>query len=114
MLVFKGCDQRHFVASNYHLERGLRYSFGVSMTEESTKMVVLNADNGILSFSTSSTQSSGFTERSVKYIANRPAKNINSLASQTIVPIDTIFGRWAAVGIRIAEEVLTVASLAKA
>jgi len=50
----------------------------------------------------------------VKYIANRPAKNINSLASQMIVPIETIFGRWAAVGIRIAEEVLTVASLAKA
>src|SRR3954453_13440105 len=31
--------------------------------------------------------------RAVKYIANRPAKNISSLASQTIVPTLTMFGR---------------------
>ncbi|GAB3436367.1 hypothetical protein GCM10027517_06380 [Phycicoccus ginsengisoli] len=37
--------------------------------------------------------SSGSTERIVKYIANRPAKNISSLASHTIVPTDTMFGR---------------------
>jgi len=30
----------------------------------------------------------------VKYIAKRAAKNINSLASQTIVPTATIFGRF--------------------
>lgn len=35
---------------------------------------------------------SAFTDRCVKYIANRPAKNISSLASQTIVPTDTGFG----------------------
>src|SRR3954447_22767925 len=29
----------------------------------------------------------------VKYMANRPAKNISSLASQTIVPTLTMFGR---------------------
>jgi hypothetical protein len=29
----------------------------------------------------------------VKYIANRPAKNINSLDSQTMVPTLTRFGR---------------------
>ena len=29
----------------------------------------------------------------VKYIANRPAKNISSLDSQTIVPTLTMFGR---------------------
>jgi hypothetical protein len=29
----------------------------------------------------------------VKYIANRPAKNINSLDSHTIVPTLTMFGR---------------------
>src|SRR3954467_1797004 len=31
--------------------------------------------------------------RAVKYMANRPAKNISSLASQTIVPTLTMFGR---------------------
>jgi hypothetical protein len=31
----------------------------------------------------------------VKYIANRAAKNINSLESHTIVPIETMFGRLA-------------------
>jgi hypothetical protein len=29
----------------------------------------------------------------VKYIANRPAKNISSLDNHTIVPTDTTFGR---------------------
>src|SRR5882757_6372694 len=33
------------------------------------------------------------TERTVKYIANSPAKNISSLDSQTIVPTLTRFGR---------------------
>src|SRR3954471_4238145 len=31
--------------------------------------------------------------REVKYMANRPAKNISSLASQMIVPTLTMFGR---------------------
>src|ERR1700712_1312298 len=31
--------------------------------------------------------------REVKYMAKRPAKNISSLASQTIVPTLTMFGR---------------------
>ena len=38
-------------------------------------------------------QSPGCTARIVKYIANRPAKNISSLESQTIVPTLTMFGR---------------------
>src|SRR3954454_11232048 len=38
-------------------------------------------------------QSPGWTERTVKYIANRPAKNINSLDSHTMVPTLTTFGR---------------------
>ena len=38
-------------------------------------------------------QSSGCAARTVKYIANRPAKNISSLDSQTIVPTLTMFGR---------------------
>ena len=32
--------------------------------------------------------------RAVKYIANRPAKNISSLDSQTMVPTLTMFGRF--------------------
>ncbi len=35
----------------------------------------------------------GCTDRIVKYIANRPAKNISSLDSHTIVPTLTMFGR---------------------
>ena len=38
-------------------------------------------------------QSPGCTERIVKYIANRPAKNISSLESHTMVPTLTMFGR---------------------
>ena len=34
--------------------------------------------------------------REVKYIANRPAKNINSWDRNTIVPTLTIFGRFSA------------------
>jgi hypothetical protein len=30
----------------------------------------------------------------VKYMAKRPAKNINSLESQTMVPTLTMFGRF--------------------
>ena len=40
-------------------------------------------------------------------MANKAAKNINSLDSQTIVPIETIFGRSAWLGTRTAETVLT-------
>src|SRR3954468_607485 len=38
-------------------------------------------------------QWSGCTDRTVKYMANRPAKNISSLESHTIVPTLTTFGR---------------------
>src|SRR5882757_5359812 len=38
-------------------------------------------------------QSLECTERTVKYMANNPAKNISSLDSQTIVPTLTRFGR---------------------
>jgi hypothetical protein len=43
----------------------------------------------------------------VKYIANKAAKNINSLDSQTMVPIDTIFGRSAWLGTLTGVAVLT-------
>ncbi len=38
-------------------------------------------------------QSPGCTDRIVKYIANRPAKNMSSLDSHTIVPTLTMLGR---------------------
>ena len=40
----------------------------------------------------------------MKYIANKAAKNISSLASQTMVPTETIFGRsaWVLLGDRVA------------
>src|SRR3954471_10333620 len=38
-------------------------------------------------------QWSGCTDRTVKYMANRPAKNISSLDSHTMVPTLTMFGR---------------------
>ena len=55
--------------------------------------MVLTAANGMFSRPVSTAQISGFTERKVKYIANRAAKNINSLASQIIVPMATLLGR---------------------
>lgn len=72
---------------------------------------MLNAENGILSFSTSSAQTSRLTARNVKYIANSAEKNINSLDSQMIVPTETMFGRSAADGTLTAEVVLTSLSL---
>ena len=63
------------------------------VTEDSTSTVVLIAAKGMLSFGVFSAQASGAAPRSVKYIAKRPAKNMSSLASQTIVPTDTGFGR---------------------
>ncbi|GIG40025.1 hypothetical protein Cph01nite_17870 [Cellulomonas phragmiteti] len=41
-----------------------------------------------------SANSSGTAARTVKYMANSPAKNMSSLASHTIVPTDTGFGRF--------------------
>ena len=55
--------------------------------------MVLIAANVTLSFGVFSAHSSGTAPRSVKYMAKRPAKNMSSLASHTIVPTDTGFGR---------------------
>ncbi len=63
------------------------------MTDDSTRMMVLAVENGTLSFSVSCAHSSGLTERTVKYAANRAAKNISSLESQMIVPTLTMLGR---------------------
>jgi hypothetical protein len=66
------------------------------VTEDKTKIVVLVAANGIFNKPVDSSQTFGpCTARVVKYIANSAAKNINSDASQTIVPTATRFGRLA-------------------
>ncbi len=63
------------------------------VAEDSTRIVVLTAANGTLSFSVLCAHRSGLTERIVKYEANRAAKNISSLDSQMIVPTLTMLGR---------------------
>ena len=49
----------------------------------------------MFSSSGSVSQSSGLTDRIVKYIANSAAKNISSEESQTIVPTAVVSGREA-------------------
>ena len=51
------------------------------------------------------------TDRIVKYMANKAAKNINSLDSHTMVPMETMLGRSAWVGTRTAVGVVTTLSL---
>src|SRR5690349_18503908 len=63
------------------------------VTDDRTSTVVLIAANVMLSFGVFSAHASGSAPRRVKYMAKRPAKNMSSLASQTIVPTDTGFGR---------------------
>ena len=58
-----------------------------------TSIIVLPVAKGTLRRSVRSPHSPGETERIVKYIANRPAKNISSLASHTMVPTATMLGR---------------------
>src|SRR5690348_12417333 len=62
-------------------------------TEETTRMIVLAVAYGTLRIAVFSCHISSSTERMVKYMAKRPAKNISSLASQTIVPTETMLGR---------------------
>lgn len=56
-------------------------------------MIVFRRANGTFSFAVSDAHNSGRAARKVKYIANRAAKNITSLESQTMVPTETRFGR---------------------
>src|SRR5690606_35391533 len=62
--------------------------------DESTRTVVFAAAQVTLSFSVWIAHSPGTEARSVKYSAKRPAKNMSSLASHTIVPTETGFGRF--------------------
>ena len=63
------------------------------VTEESTRIVVFTAASGTLRIAVCSAQSSGDVERRVKYMAKSPPKNMSSLASHTMVPTCTMFGR---------------------
>jgi hypothetical protein len=64
------------------------------VTDERTRIVVLNAANGIFKSSVDSAHMAGpWTALIVKYIANKAAKNMSSLASHTIVPTATALGR---------------------
>jgi len=58
-----------------------------------TRITVLTSENVTLSCDCSNAKSSGSTARCVKYIAKRPAKNMSSLDSQTMVPTETALGR---------------------
>src|SRR5262249_1500379 len=64
------------------------------VSEESTRIVVFVAENGRFNASAWAFQNVGpVTERRVKYIAKRAAKNISSELSQMMVPTLTMFGR---------------------
>ena len=65
------------------------------VTDDSTRTVVLTVENGMFSSLGSVAQSSGLTDRIVKYIANSAAKNISSEESHTIVPTAVVSGREA-------------------
>src|SRR5689334_9280374 len=84
-------------------------------TELSTRFSVFTAAYGTSSFAVSVVQRSGRTDRMVKYIAKRPAKNINSLDSHTMVPTCTMLGRFTptcACGVSAREAVATGAIIA--
>src|SRR3954451_23651026 len=64
------------------------------VSEESTRIVVFVAEKGTLSACACSLQYAGpVTDRRVKYIAKRAAKNISSELSQMMVPTLVRFGR---------------------
>jgi hypothetical protein len=63
-----------------------------AVKELETRMRVLTSAKGTFRICASFAQRSGAPAFRLKYIAKRPAKNITSLPSQTIVPTDVEFG----------------------
>src|SRR5690606_7342341 len=61
--------------------------------DEATRMRVNGSENATFSSGCFSAHSSGAAARVDKNIANRPAKNMSSLESHTIVPTLVMFGR---------------------
>src|SRR6478609_6752918 len=80
-----------------------------AVKDESTRMIVLISEYVTLSFAVCSSHNPGEVERRVKYTAKRPAKNMTSDPSHTIVPTETVFGRLmtAVLGALTAEVVVT-------
>src|SRR5690625_1152636 len=68
-------------------------------------MVMVRAQGTFRTLVPSAQFSGPATERWVKYIANRPAKNISSLASQTTVPMTTTLGRFTLTCVELEAEV---------
>ena len=64
-----------------------------AVNELATRIRVLTSAKGTFKIWVSFAHKSGAPALSEKYIANRPAKNITSLPSQTIVPTLVAFGR---------------------
>ena len=64
-----------------------------AVNEDATRIKVFVRANGTFSFSVSNSQICGEFARRLKYIANKPAKNITSEPSQTIVPTEVGLGR---------------------
>ena len=63
------------------------------MNEDATRIKVLTSANGTLRCEVPSSHMAGELARRLKYIANRAAKNMTSLPSQTIVPTEVALGR---------------------
>src|SRR4249919_2074968 len=62
-------------------------------TDEETRTKVLKAEKANVRLLLSASQTTGpWTARTVKYIANRAAKNMSSEESQTMVPTATLLG----------------------
>lgn len=64
-----------------------------AVNDDATRIMVLIRANGTFKMAVSWAQISGELARKLKYIAKRPAKNITSLPSQTIVPTEVALGR---------------------
>jgi hypothetical protein len=64
-----------------------------AVKDDATKIKVFVRAKGTFKIAASFAQSSGALALKLKYIANRPAKNITSLPSQTIVPTAVALGR---------------------
>jgi hypothetical protein len=67
---------------------------------------VLTKANGTFKIAVSWAQISGELARRLKYIANKAAKNITSLPSQTMVPTEVELGRLIAGCVKVVEDML--------
>jgi hypothetical protein len=64
-----------------------------AVKEEATRISVFIKANGTFKISVPTDQISGELALKLKYMANKAAKNITSLPSQTIVPTEVALGR---------------------